>query len=74
MKAKITYGKRVFILDQKIVCALLDLQYMMTPETWETVELNHMEQDLAKFFNIIDELDELMHEPKKTWFAKLFRR
>lgn len=44
-----------------MVCALFDLQYMLD-DVWDTIKLNKMDEDLMKFFKIIEHVDDAMHD------------
>lgn len=48
-------------LTPKIVCALFDLQYLLTSENWADLKLNKMDKDLKKFFRTIEMMDNMMH-------------
>lgn len=48
-------------LTPRMICALFDLNYMLTPDVWETIKLNKMSKELSEFFKIIELLDDSMH-------------
>ena len=61
-KTKIVQGSKEWILSERMICSLFDLQYMMEEETWETIKLNKELKYINKFFRIVEEVDGRMHE------------
>lgn len=49
-------------INPKIICALFDLQYIIGNDVWDTLKLNKIEKDINEFFDIIEKIDDTIHE------------
>lgn len=53
-------------LSTKMIMALFDFQYMYDVNTWETVNLNNIKDELRAFFKIVDHIDDAMFDNKSS--------